>query len=222
GRLERGGGGRVQAPDDRDVRGTIPPPLCLGAALGRRHHRPAQIARGAGAQPLRRAQRADRGDALRRLPDVTMARKPGRFVPYARGYAKPNAFRRVGPVPWGLPPRRPRRTRRLADPRTYLGAVIVLAALGLVVLPVAADAVIAVTRPAAAAEGTCRIYQVIDGDTVRMVCPGRGNTSARLTGFDAPELFSPACASEFAAAVTAKWALRLKLWQAEKVTLVRG
>lgn len=151
-----------------------------------------------------------------------MARKPGRFVPYTRGYAKPNAFRRVGPVPGGLPPRRPRRTRRLADPRTYLGAVIVLAALGLVVLPVAADAVIAVTRPAAAAEGTCRIYQVIDGDTVRMVCPGRGNTSARLTGFDAPELFSPACASEFAAAVTAKWALRLKLWQAEKVTLVRG
>lgn len=150
-----------------------------------------------------------------------MARKPGRFLPYSRGYAKPGAFRRVGPVPGGLPLRSTRRTWRLADPGTYLSAVIVLAALGLVILPVAADAVIAVTRPAVAADVTCRIYRVIDGDTVRMFCPGRGSTSARLKGFDAPELFSPACASELAAAVTAKWALRLKLWQADKVTLVR-
>jgi endonuclease YncB( thermonuclease family) len=54
-----------------------------------------------------------------------------------------------------------------------------------------------------------------------MFCPGRGTTSARLAGFDAPELFSPACPSELAAAVQAKWALRLAIWQADRITLVR-
>ncbi|OYX41466.1 MAG: hypothetical protein B7Z02_15560 [Rhodobacterales bacterium 32-67-9] len=54
-----------------------------------------------------------------------------------------------------------------------------------------------------------------------MWCPGRGNSTARLTGFDTPELFSPACASELAAAVRAKWALRLMLLGAGEVRLVR-
>ena len=34
GKLERGGGGGLQAAHDRHVRGTGPPSLCLGAALG--------------------------------------------------------------------------------------------------------------------------------------------------------------------------------------------
>ena len=40
-RLERRGGGGVQAAGARPVRGAVAPALRLGAALGRRHHRPA-------------------------------------------------------------------------------------------------------------------------------------------------------------------------------------
>ncbi len=94
-------------------------------------------------------------------------------------------------------------------------------AAGLIVIPALADGFLALARPTAAAGGSCRIYQVVDGDTVRMWCPGRGNSTARLTGFDTPELFSPACASELAAAVRAKWALRLMLLGAGEVRLVR-
>lgn len=145
-----------------------------------------------------------------------MARRKSNVIPWSRGNAKPNAFR-------GARTRRgaPRRRWRLADPRFYLNAVIVAASLGLVVLPGAADAVLAVTRPALDGGGSCRIYRVVDGDTVRMWCQGRGEVSARLTGFDTPELFSPGCASELAAAVKAKWALRLAIWQADEVMLVR-
>ena len=54
-----------------------------------------------------------------------------------------------------------------------------------------------------------------------MWCPGRGDAKARLTGFDTPELFSPSCPAELAAAIRAKWALRLVLFRAEEVRLVR-
>lgn len=119
-----------------------------------------------------------------------------------------------------------RQTRRrgwaLAGPRFYLNAAVVIASVGFVVLPALSDAAFAVVRPAAAAdEGACRIYQVIDGDTVRMWCTVSGHGKARLSGFDTPELFSPSCISEFVAAARAQWALRLVLWQARKVTLVR-
>lgn len=110
---------------------------------------------------------------------------------------------------------------RLADPRFYLGAIMVVAAAGLVVMPVVADAFIATARPASDTTGTCRIYQVIDGDTVRMWCPGRYSTKARLTGFDAPELFSPACASELLAAQQAQWALRRAIFGATRIVLSR-
>lgn len=143
-----------------------------------------------------------------------MARGKNNATRFSRNYRRPPKWRTA----W---PRRSRRTWRLADPRFYLSAAILIASFGLVVLPVAADALIAVARPAGSGDGTCRIYQVIDGDTVRMWCEGRGNVPARLTGFDTPELFSPACPSEMAAAVQAKWALRLAIWQAGKVTLHR-
>ena len=124
-------------------------------------------------------------------------------------------------APCGRDYRRSRRLARLADPRFYLSAVLVSAGLGLIVLPAASDAVFAAVKPIAEPDGACRIYQVIDGDTVRMFCPGRGNVKARLTGFDTPELFSPSCASELLAATGAQWALRRALWSADKVTLVR-
>ena len=56
--IERQGGSwsaeeeaEFQAPYHRDVRGAEPPALCLGPPVGRRHHRPAQIPRRAGALP---------------------------------------------------------------------------------------------------------------------------------------------------------------------------
>ncbi|MDI3335036.1 thermonuclease family protein [Defluviimonas aestuarii] len=140
-----------------------------------------------------------------------MARRRNNVVRYSRDYRRPPKWN------MGLPPRR----NRLADPRFYLRAVIGLATVGLVVLPGIADATLSILRPLAGGEESCRIYQVVDGDTVRMWCPGRGNVSARLKGFDTPELFSPQCASELAAAVKAKWALRLVLWQADEVRIVR-
>ena len=61
---------RVQAAGPRPVRDPVAPALRLGAALGRRDHRPAHDPRRGGAVAARRAERADRGDALRRVPDV--------------------------------------------------------------------------------------------------------------------------------------------------------
>ncbi|WP_347313007.1 thermonuclease family protein [Defluviimonas sp. SAOS-178_SWC] len=124
-----------------------------------------------------------------------MARRKNNVIPMSRDYRRPQRWS------MGLSPRRPKRRLRLADPGTYLGAVIVVAAAGLIVLPTVADAFLAVARPGAGVDGGCRIYRVVDGDTVRMWCPGRGETAARLTGFDTPELFSPACPSELAAFV---------------------
>ncbi len=120
--------------------------------------------------------------------------------------------RRAGP--------RPRRYRRATDPRFYLSAVIVVASVGLVALPALADFYLAAARPTAEPGESCRIYQVVDGDTVRMWCPRRGSIKARFTGFDTPELFSPACPSELAAAMRASWALRLTLLRAGEVRLV--
>jgi micrococcal nuclease len=113
----------------------------------------------------------------------------------------------------GLPPRRPnsrwrRLLERIFDPMFYLRAVIGICAVALVVLPLVADAVNAALKPARFGNGTCRILSVIDGDTLSVWCTDRGVERARLVGFDAPELFSPGCASELVAAQTATWALR--------------
>ena len=60
--IERKGGAwsaedeaEVPRADPRKVRARGPPALFLGAALGRRHHRPGEIARGAGAVACRAA-----------------------------------------------------------------------------------------------------------------------------------------------------------------------
>lgn len=63
----------------------------------------------------------------------------------------------------------------------------------------------------------CRIARVIDGDTVKVTCRGTGETSARLTGFDAPELNRPACATEARQAVRARDRLTALILNAPRV-----
>ncbi len=123
----------------------------------------------------------------------------------------------------GLPPRRPKRWwQRIADPVIYLRAVIVVASVGLVVVPMLADGALAVARPIAADDGDCRILRVVDGDTVTIWCPASGVERARLAGFDAPELFSPGCTAELISAQKAKWALRGMLLSGGDLRLERG
>jgi micrococcal nuclease len=50
----------------------------------------------------------------------------------------------------------------------------------------------------------CSVVRVIDGDTLDLSCPGRGTERARITGFDAPELYSAACSAERQAAEQAR------------------
>jgi micrococcal nuclease len=66
----------------------------------------------------------------------------------------------------------------------------------------------ALRHPVQAGDETCRIIQVLDGDTIRLWCPSGGTEAIRLTGFDTPELFSPQCLSEHWAAQKATWAMR--------------
>jgi micrococcal nuclease len=125
-----------------------------------------------------------------------------------------------------LPFRRPRSRRparrrwRLADPRFYLKAVMVLAGLGWFAVPYGADAI----NAGFGARGTdgCRVLRVVDGDTVTLWCPDYGMERVRLTGFDAPELFSPECAGEYAQAVAATWYLRRLLAEGEVLTVQHG
>ncbi|MGL4320311.1 MAG: thermonuclease family protein, partial [Paracoccaceae bacterium] len=52
-------------------------------------------------------------------------------------------------------------------------------------------------------------------------CSNSGLETARLTGFDAPELFSPQCFAETLAAQKAKWVLRWVIWQADGLQMSR-
>lgn len=148
-----------------------------------------------------------------------MARRHN-VIPYSGSYRRPPRWG------MGLPPRRPegritRALRRVLNPLVYLKAVIVLALLGLVILPYGTDLVTAATKTAVAPDGDCRVLTVVDGDTVTLACAGRGVERVRLLGLDAPEKYSPQCAAEIVAAERATWALRLMLVQAERLELTR-
>ncbi len=125
----------------------------------------------------------------------------------------------------GLPPHRPSRwgrfVRRVLNPVFYLKLVMLVAGLGLVVLPYGTDVVNAALKPVASEGGTCRVLVVLDGDTVKLACPGTGVETARLMGFDAPEKYSPRCASELIAAERATWGLRALIFKARDLTVVR-
>lgn len=60
----------------------------------------------------------------------------------------------------------------------------------------------------------CAVTLVVDGDTVKLLCPGEGFVTARLTGFDTPEVFSPLCLSELAKGVAATAWLNAALFAA--------
>lgn len=63
----------------------------------------------------------------------------------------------------------------------------------------------------------CRVWMVVDGDTVRMQCPTLGFVNGRLLGFDTPEM-KARCPQELARAVAAAYALRWHIWTASEVT----
>ncbi len=63
---------------------------------------------------------------------------------------------------------------------------------------------------------------VVDGDTVDLLCPGGELTRVRITGFDAPELYSPQCASEAAKALAAQTRLRWTLARADMLEVIPG
>ena len=129
-----------------------------------------------------------------------MARR-NTVTPFSRDYRRP---RKWG---MGLPPRRPRRRRF----RAYLGLVTVL----LVLFGVRVGDVVnaGLTRT----DG-CRIYAIVDGDTVWMNCPGSGSQRTRLMGFDTPEL-QDECGRELMMAVLATHALRWELWRAGEISV---
>lgn len=118
------------------------------------------------------------------------------------------------PNPLRSPPR-----RYAPGPERMLKRVMAVALVALAALPLAGDLTLGIARPLAAAEGQCRVLRVIDGDTADLLCGGRVER-ARILGYDSPELFSPACPSELAAAVAAKWALRRLIWQADDLSVV--
>lgn len=60
----------------------------------------------------------------------------------------------------------------------------------------------------------CAVTLVVDGDTVKLYCPAEGFMTARLLGFDTPEIFSPLCLSELARGLTATAWLNAALFAA--------
>jgi micrococcal nuclease len=114
------------------------------------------------------------------------------------------------------------RGRRVPGPRWLrrLRQRLVWVLLVIVAVPAGIDAGLGALRPVQDGAQACRIMQVVDGDTLRLWCDD-GMARMRLTGFDAPELYSPKCFAETVAAQQAKWALRWLIWQARGVRMQR-
>jgi micrococcal nuclease len=129
---------------------------------------------------------------------------------------------------WAQPRRpgyRPRRRSARSQLRWHLrrlawkiGVPVLLVWIAGLLGPLAGDRVMARMSPV---DG-CRVNYIVDGDTIDMSCPGHGSFRARLDGFDAPEVFSPGCASELAAGIAATHKLRTLLWSAERVEFALG
>lgn len=126
---------------------------------------------------------------------------------------------------WLFRPARPpgavaRSLRRLADPGFHLKLVFGLAVTALILVPLVADLVNAAMKTVSSEQGDCRIFRVVDGDTVTLICPEDGMESARLLGFDTPEKYAPKCVDEFLAAERASWYLRALIQRADRLVLI--
>ena len=122
--------------------------------------------------------------------------------------------RKIGATPAHLA-KSARQNRRKSILRIF--APFAAAAAFLLLTPLAIDLVLSLRT----ASPTCRVVLVLDGDTVKVSCPGEQIRSARLVGFDTPELYSPRCGSEAWAAIWATWKLRQSIWQADEVFIRR-
>ena len=110
-------------------------------------------------------------------------------------------------------------TRRV---KAMFTRVFVVLAVIFGVVPIASDLALGAMRPLDSNFGVkCRIVNVVDGDTIDLFC-GMVRYRARLTGYDAPELFSPQCNAERVAASAAKWYLRSLFWRGEKMRVTFG
>lgn len=63
----------------------------------------------------------------------------------------------------------------------------------------------------------CAVVLVVDGDTVKMLCPAEGIVTARLLGLDTPEIFSPRCVGEFGKGLAATARLNAALFAAAHI-----
>ena len=97
---------------------------------------------------------------------------------------------------------RTRRGRRRSAPKLVLAAVLV-ATMG----PAIADPVMGFAR----SKGSCTPLALVDGDTMKALCDGRGVVSVRFVSFDTPEM-AGRCTSEIWRAYAATWALRWSLF----------
>lgn len=110
--------------------------------------------------------------------------------------------------------------QRLVSLRLWLRTALGLAMLGLVIVPALADLVNAVTKTAQSDEGSCRILNVIDGDTVTLMCGESGIGRAQIQGYDTPQTYAPHCMGEFLAAEQAAWDLRTLIRKADRIEIV--
>ena len=63
----------------------------------------------------------------------------------------------------------------------------------------------------------CAVILVVDGDTVKMLCPAEGIVTARLLGLDTPEIFSPGCLGELGKGLMATARLNAALFSAAHI-----
>lgn len=129
-----------------------------------------------------------------------MGIRRGNIVPFSRDY------RRAPKFDMGLPNGRPPRRRRKGWIVAAIGALFLFG-------PPVVDAANGLMKPA----NGCRVYGVVDGDTVRMYCAVSGFTTGRVLAYDTPE-YKARCTSEFFGAIKATFYLRWLLWSANEIT----
>ncbi len=109
-----------------------------------------------------------------------------------------------------------RRGRGPVSPGVRVGRIVFFGFIAVLVAVRIGDIGLGYAKPAFG----CRVTGVIDGDTVHLVCSGQGAVRGRLLGFDAPEVYSPRCVSEYARGIAATQRLRWEIWKAREVKTI--